>query len=134
MRETAVTLNHAIIWVKDVPRALRFYQDGLGFRVIEAMPGYARLRSSRGGATLALHATNDRKPPPGTRQVVLYFETPRLTETCQRLIRRGVRFDQMPRRMPWGWDHAYLRDPDGHEISLYWAGRKRFLPSRMPDE
>jgi hypothetical protein len=28
--------------------------------------------------------------------------------------------------MPWGWRHAYLDDPDGHEVSLYWAGRKRF--------
>jgi hypothetical protein len=26
--------------------------------------------------------------------------------------------------MPWGWRHAYLNDPDGHEISLYWAGEK----------
>jgi len=31
----------------------------------------------------------------------------------------------MPKRMPWGWDHAYLDDPDGHEVSLYWAGTKR---------
>jgi hypothetical protein len=28
--------------------------------------------------------------------------------------------------MPWGWKHAYLDDPDGHEVSLYWAGAKRF--------
>jgi hypothetical protein len=27
--------------------------------------------------------------------------------------------------MPWGWKHAYLDDPDGHEVSLYWAGAKR---------
>jgi hypothetical protein len=27
--------------------------------------------------------------------------------------------------MPWGWKHAYLDDPDGHELSLYWAGKKR---------
>ena len=27
----------------------------------------------------------------------------------------------MPKDMPWGWRHAYLNDPDGHEISLYWA-------------
>ena len=31
----------------------------------------------------------------------------------------------MPRMMPWGWRHAYLNDPDGHEISLYWAGENR---------
>jgi hypothetical protein len=33
--------------------------------------------------------------------------------------------------MPWGWQHAYLRDPDGHQLSLYWAGPKRFRKTRM---
>lgn len=23
------------------------------------------------------------------------------------------------------WRHAYLAEPDGHELSLYWAGDKR---------
>jgi hypothetical protein len=33
--------------------------------------------------------------------------------------------------MPWGWEHAYLNDPDGHEVSLYWAGDKRFRKSKI---
>jgi hypothetical protein len=36
--------------------------------------------------------------------------------------------------MPWGWRHAYLRDPDGHEVSLYWAGKARFKKTVMRDE
>ena len=39
---------------------------------------------------------------------------------------------QPPKLMPWGWKHAYLNDPDGHEISLYWAGRKRFQKTPPP--
>jgi hypothetical protein len=31
--------------------------------------------------------------------------------------------------MPWGWTHAYLTDPEGHEISLYSAGEARFHPT-----
>jgi len=27
--------------------------------------------------------------------------------------------------MPWGSKHAYLNDPDGHEVSLSFAGAKR---------
>ncbi len=126
MERRGVSLNHAIVWVRKVPPSLRFYRDLLGFRVIESMPGYARLRSRKGGATIALHETRKGKSPAGTRQVVLYFETPDLSNLCHRLQRKGVRFEQPPQRMPWGWDHAYLRDPDGHEISLYWAGPKRF--------
>jgi hypothetical protein len=29
-----------------------------------------------------------------------------------------------------GWKHAYLDDPDGHEVSLYWAGAKRLKKSK----
>jgi len=124
-----MSLNHVIVYVGDVAPSLRFYRDKLGFRVIESMPGYARLRSPRGGATLALHASRGRKPSARTREVVLYFETRQLDRVCRELQRKGVRFDQLPERMPWGWDHAYLRDPDGHSISLYWAGQKRFRRS-----
>ena len=126
MVRRGVSLNHVIVWVRKVSLALRFYRDLLGFRTIESMPGYARLRSPEGGATIALHETRKGRSPRGTRQVVLYFETRELTHICRKLRRKGVRFDQLPQQMPWGWDHAYLRDPDGHEISLYWAGSKRF--------
>ena len=33
--------------------------------------------------------------------------------------------------MPWGWRHAYLNDPDGHEISLCWAGENRMKKTVM---
>jgi catechol 2,3-dioxygenase-like lactoylglutathione lyase family enzyme len=134
MAPREVSLNHVIIYVGDVGSSLKFYRDKLGFKVIESMQGYARLKSPIGGATIALHVAKDRKQPPGTRQVVLYFEARDLEKTCKGLQNQGVRFDQMPVRMPWGWDHAYLRDPDGHQISLYWAGRKRFKKSPpMPE-
>lgn len=44
---------------------------------------------------------------------------------CKRLAARGVKFDQIPKDMEWAWRHAYLAEPDGHELSLYWAGDKR---------
>jgi len=42
-----------------------------------------------------------------------------------------VYITQMPRMMPWGWRHAYLDDPDGHELSLYWAGANRMKKTVM---
>ncbi len=134
MPDRAIALNHVIVYVRDVKASLRFYRDLLGFETIESMEGYARLKGPHRSATIALHVSTDRPPPPRTRQVVLYFETRALDEVCLRLARSGVRFDQPPQRMPWGWDHAYLRDPDGHPISLYWAGRRRFAPSHLPDD
>ena len=60
-----------------------------------------------------------------TGGVRLYFEIENLEETVKRLEEAGVVFTKQPAVMPWGWKHAYLDDPDGHEISLYWAGEKR---------
>ncbi len=119
--------NHAMVYVSDVAQAKRFYADLLGFRVIEEAEGfYARLRSPGSTTTLALH-----KREPGVSGMRLYFEVPRLDDFCAQLAKQGVKFDKVPEDMPWGWRHAYLRDPDGHEISLYLAGAKR-LRSSIP--
>jgi catechol 2,3-dioxygenase-like lactoylglutathione lyase family enzyme len=130
-----LTFNHAMIYVKDVARALSFYRDLLGFKLIEdfryeGTAVYARLRAPGGDGTIALHQAG-----PGASLVSdgvrLYFEVRDLDDFCRKLIKRGFYITQMPRMMEWGWRHAYLNDPDGHEISLYWAGEKRMMKSVM---
>jgi catechol 2,3-dioxygenase-like lactoylglutathione lyase family enzyme len=120
-----LTFNHAMVYVRDVGRALEFYEGVLGFRAIENFEGYVRLRSPRGATTIALHQLGEDGASAEAPGIRLYFEVKPLRAFCERLARRGVAFKQMPKRMPWGWDHAYLDDPDGHEVSLYWAGEKR---------
>lgn len=116
--------NRAMVYVSDVAQARRFYADLLGFRVIEEAESFLRLRSPGSTTTLALH-----KREPGVSGMRLYFEVPNLDNFCAQLSKKGVKFDKMPEDMPWGWRHAYLRDPDGHEISLYLAGAKRLRAS-----
>jgi len=127
--EGKLTFNHAMIYVKDVERAVGFYRDLMGFKLIEdfryeAKPVYARLRAPGGDGTIALHQAG-----PGVSLVSdgvrLYFEVRELDDFCRKLQRKGFYITQLPRMMPWGWRHAYLNDPDGHEISLYWAGENR---------
>src|SRR5688572_13936985 len=117
-----LTFNHAMIYTKDVERSLRFYAGLLGFKLIEDFryentPVYARLRAPGGDGTIALHLLE-----PGTSTtsegVRLYFEIEDLKGFCEKLKKKGVYFPQPPRMMPWGWTHAYMNDPDGHEISL----------------
>jgi len=132
---TNLRFNHAMVYVKDVRRALRFYRDCLGFVQIETydyggFPVYARLRSPAGGTTIALHQLEPGKVLSRTQGIRLYFETRNLNPLCKRLAARGVKFSQMPKKMPWGWTHAYLNDPDGHEVSLYWAGSQRLRRSK----
>lgn len=130
-----LTFNHAMIYLKDVGRGIDFYRDWLGFKLIEdfrheGKSVYARMRAPGGDGTIALHQAG-----PGASVtsdgVRLYFEVPDLDDFCQKLRRRGFYFTQLPQMMPWGWRHAYLNDPEGHEISLYWAGELRMKKTVM---
>jgi len=124
-----LNFNHAMVYTKNVERALGFYRDLLGFKLIEDFRHeghavYARLRAPGGEGTIALHLTEpDAKM--ASEGVRLYFEIRDLQDFCRKLQAKGFYITQMPRMMPWGWMHAYLNDPDGHEISLYWAGENR---------
>jgi len=128
----ALEFNHAMIYVTELERSLAFYQ-GLGFELIETYPrAYARLRSPRGTTSIALHVLDPGMQMDAAREGMrLYFEVEGLEGFCDKLAGRGVVFEKMPADMPWGWRHAYLRDPDGHEVSLYWAGEKRLRSTQM---
>lgn len=130
-----LSFNHAMVYAKDVDRGVRFYRDLLGFKLIEdfrhqGIPLYARLRAPGGDGTIAIHLAG-----PGASLasdgVRLYFEIRDLDDFCRKLQQKGFYITQMPRMMPWGWRHAYLNDPDGHEISIYWAGENRMKKSVM---
>jgi len=130
-----LALNHAMIYVKDVERAVGFYRDLLGLKLIEDFryenkPVYARLRAPAGDGTIALHQAGpgDSVSSDGVR---LYFEVRELDEFCRKLQHKNFYITKLPRMMPWGWRHAYINDPDGHEISLYWAGEKRMKKTIM---
>jgi catechol 2,3-dioxygenase-like lactoylglutathione lyase family enzyme len=130
-----LTFNHAMIYAKDVQRALGFYRDLLGFKLVdefryEGQPVYARLRAPGGDGTVALHLAGPGTPL-ASDGVRLYFEIRALDDFCRKLQSKGFYITQMPRMMPWGWRHAYLNDPDGHEISLYWAGENRMKKTVM---
>jgi lactoylglutathione lyase len=130
-----LSFNHAMIYAKDVERALRFYHDLLGFKLIEdfryeGKSVYARLRAPGNDGTIALHQAgpNDSIASNGVR---LYFEVEALDDFCRKLQQKGFYITKMPQMMPWGWRHAYLNDPEGHEISLYWAGANRMKKTIM---
>ena len=130
-----IAFNHAMIYVRDVARALHFYQDLLGLKSVEVFqydsrPVYARLQSPA-GTTIALHQVERGQDLPPFDSIRLYFEVKELDALCKSFQDEGVEISQLPKPMPWGWTHAYLNDPDGHEVSLYWAGAKRLSGSGM---
>jgi catechol 2,3-dioxygenase-like lactoylglutathione lyase family enzyme len=130
-----LSFNHAMIYSPDVGRAITFYRDLMGFKLIENFRHenksvYARLRAPGGDGTIAIHQSAPGAPVTSDG-VRLYFEIRELDEFCRKLQQKNFYITQMPRMMPWGWRHAYLNDPDGHEISLYWAGENRMKKTVM---
>jgi uncharacterized glyoxalase superfamily protein PhnB len=85
---------------------------------------YSPMRAPGGIGTIALHQAgpNISVSSDGVR---LYIEVRDLDGFCHKLQQKRFYITQLPRKMPWGWRHTYLNDPDGHEISLYWAGENR---------
>ena len=123
-----------MVYSRNVDAALVFYADLLKFKPLEVLKYgdrtvYARLKSPRGNTTIALHLLEPGKEL-HSGAVRLYFEVKELKQFCKRLEKAGVTLTKQPQKMPWGWTHAYLNDPDGHEVSLYWAGDKRLRQSK----
>ena len=134
MPAPALDFNHAMIYTQDVDRAITFYRDLLGLKLLQEFRGgpravYARLKAPGGSGTIALHLLEPGKAL-ATGGVRLYFEIRNLETFCKKLEAAGAKFSKPPAIMPWGWKHAYLDDPDGHEVSLYWAGAKRLKKSK----
>ncbi|MGA2707979.1 MAG: VOC family protein [Steroidobacteraceae bacterium] len=73
---------------------------------------------------------NVESPPPS--ETIIYFECDDLDAVYEELRTQGIVFDQAPADQPWFWREAYLSDPDGNVLCLYYAGsNRRFPPWRI---
>lgn len=118
-----MNLNQVTLPSTDVVRGAAFYRR-LGLRqIVDAPPKYVRFECP-GGSTLSLHHA-ERVTASG---VVVYFECEDLDARVAALKERGVVFDSDPVDQSWLWREAYLRDPDGNVICLFWAGENRRNP------
>lgn len=118
-------LNQITIQVRDVEKSIGFYQK-LGLKlIVESLPKYARFECVAGETTFSLHHTDENLPESSTW---LYFETKTLDEDVTRLQSLGIEIEKMPVDQEWLWREARIKDPDGHIIILYFAGKNRKNP------
>ena len=118
-------LNHVTLIVGELERSKAFYRSLGLVQIVDAPPRYARFRMPDGDATFSVEVTGARPAPDG---VELFFECDALDETVAALKARGFRFDQDPTDMFYLWREARLRDPDGYDVRLYFAGTNRLDP------
>ncbi|MBX9915454.1 MAG: VOC family protein [Pseudomonadaceae bacterium] len=125
-----MNLNQVTVAATDVPRSIAFYRQ-LGLQlIVENLPSYARFICPDGQASFSLSLAAQVSPS----QTLIYFECTELDATVARLQAAGVAFSQLPLEQPWLWREAYLQDPDGNPLCLYYAGKNRLSPPwRLPD-
>jgi catechol 2,3-dioxygenase-like lactoylglutathione lyase family enzyme len=117
-------LNQVTVPVLDVDASIEFYRL-LGLRLIVRDHHYARFVVPDGEATFSIHLA-ERVPADGAPQI--YFECEDLDARVAELSARGVAFDAPPADQTWLWREAWLRDPSGNRLCLYWAGENRLNP------
>jgi catechol-2,3-dioxygenase len=124
---TIKRLNHIVLYVRDAPRARAFYENVLGFVVVEAMGDQAvflRANGSDNHHDLGLFGVGAQAPPP-TRgeRVGLYHAAwevatiDDLARAREALLAAGALGGES--------DHGnslslYAQDPDGNEFEVFW--------------
>ena len=119
-----MNLNQVTVPVSDIPKSISFYQT-LGLKLIVESPHYARFVCPDGNATFSLHLAEEL---PIGNGISVYFECDDLDEKVEQLIEKGISFDQLPKDQTWLWREAYLKDPDGNQLILFFAGENRLNP------
>ena len=118
-------LNQVTIPTLNVEKSIEFYEK-LGLKpIVKAVPHYARFELPAGSATFSLHHVEELPKGEG---IYLYFESERLDELVNELVKEGIEFDELPEDRSWLWREARLKDPDGNQLILYYAGENRKNP------
>ena len=120
-----MNLNQITVPSLDVEKATRFYQQ-LGLKlIVKAFPHYTRFECPDGTATFSIHLVENLPTGAG---IYVYFECTNLEEQVEQLQLQGIEFDQLPTDQTWLWREARLKDPDGNQLILYYAGENRKNP------
>lgn len=119
-------LNQITIGVTDMKKSIQFYQ-GLGLiQIVDSEDlHYSRFLCPEGNSTFSLERVEFVSKNPTT---IIYFECENLDEKCRELKAAGYNFESEPTDKSWLWREAYLTDPDGNRICLYYAGENRINP------
>lgn len=118
-------LNQVTIPALDLDRSVAFYKM-LGLHLIVLNDHYARFEFPDGDSTLSLHLTKDASGAGNGAMVC--FECDDLDARVDSLKKTGIVFDTGIIDQPWLWREAWLTDPAGVKLCLFYAGDIRHNP------
>lgn len=120
-----MNMNQITIPARNLTHSATFYKK-LGLRlIVDSIPRYARFECPDGASTFSLHQASEFNADSG---IWIYFEIEELDAVVRQLIDDGFDFEEMPNDKEWGWREARLKDPDGHQLILYYGGSYRKNP------
>lgn len=120
-----MNLNQVTIPSLDLTKSIPFYQKlGLNL-IVKSLPNYARFECPNGEATFSIHRTENL---PKGNGVYVYFECDNLDQKVRSLKEEGIEFDNDPVDQTWLWREARLKDIDGNQLILFYAGENRLNP------
>lgn len=120
-------LNQVTAPASDLDASIAFYQL-LGLRLIVKSPHYARFELPKGEATFSLHVVEGVIARENAPNIYFEFSDVGLDAEVERLKAAGVSFERELVLQSWLWREAWLRDPAGNAICLYYAGENRRFP------
>jgi len=118
-------LNQVTVPALDLERSIAFYQT-LGFKLIVQNDHYARFELPNGDASFSLQRTEDAQG--AAHGAHIYLECENLDGRVEELKALGIIFDSDPIDQSWLWREAWLSDPAGVKLCLYYAGKNRLNP------
>ncbi len=124
-----MNLNQVTIYTEKPVETVEFFEK-LGLRrIVDSLPRYARLEFPDGDSTLSVSKAETRAAGSvPSNNIVLYFECDDLDNDVARLKSHGLVFDEDTTDRDWLWRQAYLTDPNGNRICLFYAGENRKNP------
>ncbi len=120
-----MNLNQITVPSLDVSKSISFYKK-LGLQlIVHSHARYARFVCPDGKASFSIHQVEALPKGDG---VWVYFECKDLDMYVEELLNKGLLFDELPNDKSWLWREARLKDPEGNQLILYYAGENRLNP------
>lgn len=109
-----LALNTIAVVVRNEKKAMKWYHDNLGLRVVTKFPHWVTVAAR--GSTVRIHLCPDSKPEKGNTGIS--FGTKDAAKTEREYRKEGVNITSPTTKEEWG-TYFMFADPDGNEFWVF---------------